>query len=104
MRYSEIARIRIEHRLIASVSDGRYDPKNDRIISGHLGTWSTGLAPFFTLKDELAIAIEAKLQSKDAMGRAYALKMFSSILPVLQPIPYPWTIATLQQGLSDGDA
>jgi uncharacterized protein (TIGR02391 family) len=46
----EVARLRIEHKLIRSVKDGRYDKERDRCIDGALGTWITNIMEVMTLR------------------------------------------------------
>ena len=52
IRYSEVARRRIENKLIDAIGDGKYDSQMQKCISGGLGTWISSVgAPFF-LRDD----------------------------------------------------
>ena len=63
-RISEVARIRIENKLVNSIRDGEYLPEPDRCKSGALGTWASGILRHFTLRDEIFHALHSKLKGK----------------------------------------
>jgi hypothetical protein len=86
-RYSELARRRIEYRLIQAIKDGRYNRTSNKFVSGSLGSWAIELIPFFTLRNELAEAITEKVTSSDNMAQAYGLQFFFEFLPKLQSKP-----------------
>ncbi len=69
---SDIARLRIEHKVISSIQDGKYDKSSDRCLAGGFATWATGRFSSFLLKKELVYAIAAKLGSSDIQERNYA--------------------------------
>ena len=49
-RYSEIARLRIENKLIQNIKDGAYDTKMSKCLAGWLATWSNAFFPYFRAK------------------------------------------------------
>ena len=59
----ESARLRIEHRLLRSIQEGRYDQKHQRLRGGALATWGTAFFPYFSLKQEVLDAVDNKLGS-----------------------------------------
>lgn len=75
-QYSEVARLRIENRLIKSVREGRFDESQNRCRSGALGAWSSTLFPHFSLKREMLEAISDKLRSSSDEELGYALRFF----------------------------
>ena len=103
LKYEEVARIRIESKLIASIKDGKYDPDQGRSSAGGLGTWASGLEKDFVLKDELVSAIVAKLTSSDQADQDYAFQFFIGQLPQLLPVPSPYLAYILSNGLKTGD-
>jgi uncharacterized protein (TIGR02391 family) len=103
VRYSEIARLRIEERLIASITLGRYQSANKKLVSGAFGTWAMGLVQFFTLKSTLAFTIVGKLTSTDALEQGYGIQYFGDCLAALEPEPDLFLICDLEQRLRSGD-
>jgi uncharacterized protein (TIGR02391 family) len=63
-RINEVARIRIENKLVNSIRDGEYLPEPDRCKSGALGTWASRILKHFTLRDEVYYALHSKLRGK----------------------------------------
>jgi uncharacterized protein (TIGR02391 family) len=72
--FSELARTRIENKLIESVRIGSYDRGNRKCLSGPLGTWVTGIHQHFTLKTELPAALLGKLRSEDEGEQDYGFE------------------------------
>jgi hypothetical protein len=68
---NEAARLRIENRLVRSIREGRYDHTSGRCRGGALGTWSTGLFPYFLLKQEALHAVNDKLRSNNKEEEDY---------------------------------
>lgn len=84
----EAARLRIENRLIRSVREGRYNSKQDTCRGGALGTWSTRLLPYFSLKQEFLRAVGDKLYSDSAEEEDYVFEyLFGSLKPLADPMP-----------------
>lgn len=99
----EAARLRIENKLLRSVSEGAYLAKKDRCRAGALGTWTTNVLPQFTMKKELASILLRKLESDDFEQQGYVFKYF---LPRVFPF-FEWPNDRLErvlvQGLEKGD-
>ncbi len=83
-KIDEIARLRVENKLIHSIKEGRYDADFNQTTSA-LGTWARDYAKYFTLKVELAESLAEKLGSQDIEAQNYVAKYFFSVLPVLFP-------------------
>jgi uncharacterized protein (TIGR02391 family) len=77
---SEVARLRIEHRIIRSIADGRYDRTAKRCAGGALATWACGHVKFFLSQRRLASALYSKLNSINSQERDYALQYFVDTL------------------------
>ena len=101
-KLSEIARLRTEHRLIASIKEGEYDSDADSCPKGALGTWAYGLTPRFTMKSELGEALIDRISSGGQMGVAYVLKYFSSEL-LVPKMPPGWRLAYAIRARLDAD-
>ncbi len=100
--YSELARIRVESKLIKSISEGRLDVKTDKAISGPFGTWAIGIATHFVLKDDLIKTLRMKLYSGIREQEDYLFRFFLGIWMELEPIPSQYTINALKRGLKAG--
>lgn len=77
---SEVARIRIENKLISSIRDGQYIPETHNCVSGWLGTWAGRLIKYFTLKDEIYNILVSKLGG-DVKGQNYVAEYFLEAIP-----------------------
>ena len=77
-RIAEAARIRIENKLIKEVTDGEIIAGK---TSGSLGTWSSTFMKNFTLREEGAEVLIAKLEDFDPDDRHYVAKYFFNRLP-----------------------
>lgn len=77
---SEVARLRIENRIIQEIQIGRYDKKTKKCRSGALATWCTSMFPYFTLKDDLASALMSSLAASDRQQSDYVFEFFLSAL------------------------
>jgi uncharacterized protein (TIGR02391 family) len=75
-RIDEIARLRIENKLIHSIESGSYDPKRPNSAPGWLGTWAQGYVRHFTLKKELLSVLLQKLRNKDVREHNYVAEYF----------------------------
>lgn len=81
----EIARLRVENRLIKSILDGRYDQKKGRLISGGLGTFADSIVDHWTMKDRLKNAIYRMLSVHDNQQNDYVIHYFMYIIEKLDP-------------------
>ena len=88
LQYDEIARIRTESKLIASIRDGRCNDRR-RATTGVLGTWASGLEKYFVLKDELTGALVAKINSAEEEEQDYAVYFFVNRIVTFLPEPTP---------------
>ncbi|NUM43091.1 MAG: TIGR02391 family protein [Anaerolineales bacterium] len=79
-RINEIARLRIENKLIRSIASGRYDNLSEKCIEGGFGTWGIRFLRYFSLKYELCKTFLDKLQ-KTQEEQNYVAKYFYSSLP-----------------------
>lgn len=79
-RISEVARLRIENKLIQSIKSGEYDESSDSCMSGALGTWSRDYIKYFSLKSELFGMLVAKLEG-DFEEQDYVAKYLFWALP-----------------------
>lgn len=75
LRISEVARLRIENKLIQSIKSGQYDVDMDTCESGALGTWGRDIIKYFSLKAELYNTLVAKLAGNHK-DQNYVAKFF----------------------------
>lgn len=80
-RVSEVARLRVENKLIRSMEDGKFDAFAGECHGGALGTWARRFLRCFELKSEVRSALLAKLESTSALDRAYVAEYFMGVLP-----------------------
>jgi Protein of unknown function (Hypoth_ymh) len=99
----EIARLRIEHRLINDTKDGRYDDGNKRCVGGSLETWGRAFFPFFTLREEALRTLVAKLWSNSREQQDYVFEYFFSSLDTLSDVPTSGFETAVIWGLDLGD-
>lgn len=102
-RLDEVARLRIENKLIKSIRDGRWSEQKERCLGGALGTWATNIMEWFTLKDELMAVLLSRLTSDDEMAQDYLIRFFASYLPSCWEVPPPTFVAVVNQGLREGN-
>jgi uncharacterized protein (TIGR02391 family) len=101
---NEIARLRIEHRLIRSMEDGRYSPETQRCTGGALATWATAFLQKFTLKTEAYDVLVEKLRSSSREAQDYVFQFFFLHLDSLADKP-SWLLQNvLIKGLKAGDS
>ena len=80
-RLAEVARLRIENKLIAGIKSGE-------ILQGGkttepLATWSNNFLSAFTLRQEVAAVLVRKLEDDDGDDRHYVAKFFMPYLPAV---------------------
>lgn len=103
LRIDELARIRIENRILKSVEDGRYDAQKRKCLAGAYATWATDFLQFFTLKDELAVVLVRKLRSSSRASQDYVFQFFFTHFDSLADKPPHALITVLTNGLKAGD-
>jgi uncharacterized protein (TIGR02391 family) len=79
-RVSEVARLRIENKLIKSIESGKANSLTRKTSGGGLGTWARDISPHFSLKAELYQILLKKLRGTEE-EQAYVGLFFWSILP-----------------------
>jgi hypothetical protein len=79
-KLSELARLRTEHRLIASISEGEYNPETRTCPKGSLGTWASGITSHFALKERLEEALVERALYGGQTGVDYVLRYFKAEL------------------------
>jgi uncharacterized protein (TIGR02391 family) len=99
----KIARLRIEHKLVESVRDGKYVRALNRCQSGSLGTWADSIVEFMSLKNDLRSALVTKLASQDPHSQDYVFRYFSGTLPQIEDSPGPYISSIVRGGLKAGD-
>jgi uncharacterized protein (TIGR02391 family) len=77
---SEVARLRIENKLIRSIQEGQAYPNSEK-VRGAFGTWARYLLQFFTLREQVGHVLLEELEGKDENGRLYVAKFFLDVLP-----------------------
>ncbi|WP_337288988.1 TIGR02391 family protein [Candidatus Methylomirabilis sp.] len=99
----EIARLRIENRIVRNIEDGLYDISEKRCSGGALATWARSFFPYFSMKDEAMSAIVGKLRSRSSEEQDYVFNFFFSSLDLLAEKPTPGLTLALFNGLKSGD-
>ena len=102
-KIQEVSRLRIENKFVKSIKEGSYNPATNKCTSGVLGTWSTSLIPYFTLKSEVMEAIITQLLSESLHSQIYAVKFFARSLPQLAPKPNKTDEFCLRNALKEGN-
>lgn len=77
---SEVARLRIEHKIALSIAEGRFEHKSQRCTGGALATWAVSHIRFFTSQSRVASTLYNKMAGGDSQGRAYVEKYFLYVL------------------------
>jgi uncharacterized protein (TIGR02391 family) len=99
----QIARLRVENRVVRDIGDGRYDRRAKRCNGGALATWATSFFPYFTLKEETYVALVGKLESTVRSEQDYVLQYFFGVLDSLADEPDPVLLDVLLLALRSGD-
>lgn len=83
-RIDEVARLRVENKLIESIREGQMDLELgglDRDGRGSLGTWARDFLEYFTLKTVVRMVLLNKLSDERSWVRSYVARYFMSVLP-----------------------
>jgi uncharacterized protein (TIGR02391 family) len=99
----EIARMRVEHRVIQSIQEGRHDAKRKSLAAGWLATWAPPFFRHFTLRNEVLAAIVAKLRSSSRTEQDYVFEYLFAELDALTSKPTPPLEMTVAAALEGGD-
>ena len=101
--FDEVARLRIENKLIESVRDGTYDKWKKECAAGVLGAWGGTICSHFISKDELLYALCNKLISSSRGEQDYVFKFFFHYCPELkEKVPQRLKLI-ITNGLKNGD-
>lgn len=79
-RVDEVARLRIENKLIRSVESGKVNSSTRRTTSGALGTWARDFVRYFSLKNEVYQVLREKL-TRTEEEQSYVALFFWDVLP-----------------------
>ena len=96
-KLSDVARLRTENRLIASISEGEYDPDTKSCPKGSLGTWASGITRYFLSQAQLGGAFVARIESGNPSAIEYVLRYFkSSIFKFKEPLDWDleWALSS----------
>jgi hypothetical protein len=99
----EIARLRVENRVIRNLHDGRYSISTQRCTGGAFATWAKSFFPHFSMKEEATSVLVEKLQSSNREEQDYVFKHFFASLDSLAEKPTPLLTLVLVRGLKSGD-
>lgn len=102
-KISEVARLRTEHRLVASVGEGEYNSAKRTCVKGVLGTWATGIAEKMDLKSEYEYAVARRITSVNRAARDYAYRYHFDTYRRINPSPPNWVINRLRTLLTERD-
>lgn len=78
-RLNEVARLRIENKLINGIEAGK--APTDGKVSAALATWSSGYLKVFTLRERAEVVLISKLMWEDLDSRHYVTRFFMMDLP-----------------------
>lgn len=99
----EVARLRIENKLLDAIKDGALNPKNGQCKSGAFGTWASAISKHFLLKRELLNIIEDKFESSRRVEQNYVFKFFSGVICEIAEKPSSRLKRIITSGLKNGD-
>jgi uncharacterized protein (TIGR02391 family) len=102
-RYAEIARLRVEHKIIRSISEGRYDLAKGRCLAGELATWARGCLTRFMSRRPLLSALATKIRSENSQERGYVITYFLGELHQFETEELGLIFAALTHRLKKGD-
>jgi uncharacterized protein (TIGR02391 family) len=99
----ELARIRVEHKMIESVREGVWLEASARCTKGALGTWIAGIHNELALKDEFWAVVSSKLRSSKAPETAYVFQYFTDHAFEAFERPPSHLVRAVTSGLRNGD-
>lgn len=102
-RIHEVARLRVENKLIDSIKDGTYSISEDKCFDGSFGTWASNIYGQFTLKYEVLSVVVNHLESTNQLKQDYALHYHFPYLDVLVNKPSARFIQVVNKAIEDGD-
>ena len=100
---AEVARLRIENKLIESISGGSYNRITNRCPSGAFGTWARGRCQDFLMKEDFVAVLLRKLDSDDPKEEDYVLHFFWKDLQELVTPPSGRLVGIIRKKLKEGN-
>jgi uncharacterized protein (TIGR02391 family) len=82
IKVSEVARLKVENKLLISMTEGEYDFAKRKLLKGGLGTFASGILEYYTNKEKVTAVILTKLAGSMS-HRDYILNWFFGDLPKL---------------------
>lgn len=79
-KLSDVARLRTENRLIASIREGEYDVDTKSCPKGSLGTWASGIERNFLSQTKLSGVLIERIETGEAPAIEYVLRYFRSFI------------------------
>jgi uncharacterized protein (TIGR02391 family) len=103
--YDEVARMRIENKLLESVKGGLYSKYKGNIVSGSLGTWTSNIAQHLSAKAKrrLIMIVSSMLRSENRDQQDYVFKYIFDSLSWLSEEPGTFLTSAINKGLESGD-
>jgi uncharacterized protein (TIGR02391 family) len=101
--YDEMARLRIENKVIESIRGGMYSSSESKCLGGFLGAWANRIHRYFISKDDLVRELRSKLASNSKLESDYIFQYFFDSLIDLERTPSPRTFIVISTGLKKGD-
>ena len=100
---SEVARLRVAHKLVQSVIAGRFDVRKDRVLQGVLGTWSIRVLHVLLQKQDFWRAVSQKLIAQDRLSQDYSFRFLAPQLSDHYESPPSSLRTAVLNGLEAGD-
>ena len=103
--YDEIARMRIENKLLESISSGQYSEYKGKCISGSMGSWISNIVQYMSTKAKrkLIVIIVALLRSGNKNHQDYVFQYLFYLLSELTEEPGAVLVSVINRGLESGD-
>ena len=101
-RLPEIAKLRLENRLIQSVKQGDYNERKGLLRRGVLGTWLDRISANLVLQDELEKVIAEKMRSSDFDEHSYLKKYLRATMVRISDAPSDRMIIAFRHALRGG--
>lgn len=83
LQFDEVARLRVENKLIKSMKDGRYSESEDHCYGGAFGARASNIFPEFMLNQQVLRVTCDKLNSSDTLEQDYAFRYLFPYMDVL---------------------
>ena len=100
---TRVARLRIENRLLESISKGKYDSGTMTCQDGALGTWLSNIIDTMELREQALYTLSKKLSSSNRNEQDYVFKYFGTHLIKFEEKPNDYLLESFRDGLISGD-